>query len=50
MCGAYTTPVYETVNIFTSALTAFFFMGYMFRYRPVWYAAYPWSFTRLLHR
>ncbi|EFX04527.1 isp4 protein [Grosmannia clavigera kw1407] len=40
MCGAFTSPLYETVNIFTSGLAAFFFMGYMFRYRPVWFRKY----------
>jgi hypothetical protein len=37
MHGATLFPVYQTNNLLTSALVAFFFMGYMLRYRPVWF-------------
>ncbi|KAI6262912.1 hypothetical protein ACKVWC_007736 [Pyricularia oryzae] len=40
MHGATWFPVYQTTNLMTSALVAFFFMGYMLRYRPVWFRKY----------
>jgi OPT family small oligopeptide transporter len=40
MYGAYTSPVSQSVNIFTSGATAMFFMGYMLRYHPVWFRKY----------
>lgn len=40
MYGAFTSPVSQTVNIFTSGVAALFFMGYMLRYHPVWFRKY----------
>ncbi|KAK3324932.1 oligopeptide transporter OPT family [Apodospora peruviana] len=40
MYGATYFPVFETTNLLTSALVAVFFMGYLFRYHPVWFAKY----------
>ncbi|MCJ1310233.1 hypothetical protein MMC25_003895 [Agyrium rufum] len=33
-------PIYTTTNFMTSACVALFFMGYMFRYHPVWFRKY----------
>ncbi|KKA18217.1 hypothetical protein T310_7843, partial [Rasamsonia emersonii CBS 393.64] len=33
-------PVYTTTNLMTSALVAFTFMGYVYRYHPVWFRKY----------
>lgn len=40
MYGATWFPVFQTTNLMTSALVAFFFMGYMLRYHPVWFRKY----------
>ncbi|EJT75799.1 oligopeptide transporter 6 [Gaeumannomyces tritici R3-111a-1] len=40
MYGGTIFPVYQTTNLMTSALLSFFFMGYMLRYRPVWFRKY----------
>jgi hypothetical protein len=40
MYGATLFPVYQTVNLMTSAILSFVFMGYMLRYRPVWFRKY----------
>ncbi|KAL8404602.1 hypothetical protein RB594_009451 [Gaeumannomyces avenae] len=40
MYGGTIFPVYQTANLMTSALLSFFFMGYMLRYRPVWFRKY----------
>ena len=40
MYGATLFPVYQTNNLMTSGLLALFFMGYMLRYRPVWFRKY----------
>lgn len=33
-------PVYQTTNLLTSALFSMFFMGYVYRYHPVWFRKY----------
>lgn len=38
--GAAVFPVYQSVNFMSSALVSIFFMGYMFRYHPVWFRKY----------
>ncbi|KAL9111260.1 MAG: hypothetical protein Q9227_004338 [Pyrenula ochraceoflavens] len=38
--GATLFPVYTMTNFMTSALVALFFMGYMYRYHPVWFRKY----------
>lgn len=38
--GAAMFPVYPTNNLTTSALVAVFFMGYVYRYHPVWFREY----------
>lgn len=40
MYGATWFPVYQTANLMTSACFAFFFMGYVYRYHPVWFRKY----------
>lgn len=40
MYGGTIFPVYQTTNLMTSAILSFVFMGYMLRYRPVWFRKY----------
>lgn len=40
MYGATLFPVYQTTNLMTSAILSFVFMGFMLRYRPVWFRKY----------
>ncbi|KAL6364169.1 hypothetical protein LRP88_02085 [Fusarium phalaenopsidis] len=40
MFGATWFPVYETTNLMTSAIVALVFMGYIYRYKPVWFRKY----------
>ncbi|KAF7939370.1 uncharacterized protein EAE97_007450 [Botrytis byssoidea] len=38
--GATWFPVYQTTNLMTSAAVSTFFMGYVYRYHPVWFRKY----------
>ncbi|TGO18930.1 hypothetical protein BPAE_0360g00010 [Botrytis paeoniae] len=38
--GATWFPVYQTTNLMTSAAVSAFFMGYVYRYHPVWFRKY----------
>lgn len=38
--GATLFPIYPTTNLTTSALVAVVFMGYVYRYQPVWFRKY----------
>ncbi|ATZ50510.1 hypothetical protein BCIN_06g00120 [Botrytis cinerea B05.10] len=38
--GATWFPVYQTTNLMTSAAVSVFFMGYVYRYHPVWFRKY----------
>ncbi|KAF7956268.1 hypothetical protein EAE96_005188 [Botrytis aclada] len=38
--GATNFPVYQTTNLMTSAAVSTFFMGYVYRYHPVWFRKY----------
>ncbi|RDW77488.1 hypothetical protein BP6252_05541 [Coleophoma cylindrospora] len=40
MYGATLFPVYQTANIMTSAAFSIFFMGYVYRYHPIWFRKY----------
>jgi hypothetical protein len=40
MYGATLFPIYQTANILLSSLAALFSMGYLLRYRPVWFRKY----------
>ncbi|EFY84304.1 oligopeptide transporter OPT family [Metarhizium acridum CQMa 102] len=40
MQGATWFPVFQTANLFTSFVLSLVFMGYMLRYRPVWFRKY----------
>lgn len=40
MYGATLFPVYQTTNLFTSAILSLVFMGYVLRYHPIWFRKY----------
>ena len=40
MYGATLFPANQTINLMTSGALSVFFMGYMLRYRPVWFRKY----------